>query len=425
MYVSRGPNVGTCDGFGGPEPSRRNVRMHVPRHLYDVVVVGARAAGAATALLLARLGYDVAVVDRQVFPSDTLSTHQIARPGVVQLHRWGLLDAVLRSGVPAIRQITFSAAGESVSRTVKHSAGVDLLVAPRRYVLDTIVADAAAEAGADLRLGVTVDGVRFAAGRAVGVYGHDHTGAPVELAARFVVGADGLGSRVARAVGADVIEDRGAPGAVQYAYFAGLSWPGIELIVAERALTGVFPTHHGEACIWICSPTEDAHQARHQAASREDAFTAYLHRSAPELAARLRMGRRMSPVTGMLRTPNYIRKAHGPGWALVGDAGYHRDALTGHGLSDAYRDAELLATALGQVMRGDLDPDTALAGYQRQRDRALRRVFDLTVALAGYPPVPEFVLLQKQLARALDAEASELAARPQLFTGDERQLATA
>jgi 2-polyprenyl-6-methoxyphenol hydroxylase-like FAD-dependent oxidoreductase len=400
--------------------------MQSPRHRHDVVVVGARAAGAATALLLARRGHDVVLVERDFLPSDTLSTHQVARPGVVQLRRWGLLDAVLSSGAPAIRQITFSAAGGSVTRAVKHSAGVDLLVAPRRYVLDTLVAQAAAGAGADLRLGVTVDGVRFDdAGRAVGVYGHDHEGAPVDLLARFVIGADGLGSRVARAVGAEVIEDRGAPGATQYAYYTGPSWHGIELIVSERALTGVFPTHHGQACIWICGPTADAHDARHKAASREDAFTAYLHRSAPELAARLRTGRRLSPVTGMLRAPNHLRQAHGPGWALVGDAGYHRDPVTGHGLSDAYRDAELLATALNQALSGDLDPDTALAGYQHHRDRALRRVFDLTVALAGYPPAAEFIRLQKQLARALDTEASQLAARPAPSLNDEHQLATA
>src|SRR6185436_6253804 len=103
------------------------------RRRHDVVIVGARAAGAATALLLARCGHDVALLDRAIFPSDTLSTHQIARPGVVQLHRWGLLPAVLASGAPAIRQVTFTADGESVSRTVKHRAGVDLLVAPRRY----------------------------------------------------------------------------------------------------------------------------------------------------------------------------------------------------------------------------------------------------------------------------------------------------
>jgi flavin-dependent dehydrogenase len=377
-------------------------------------------------LLLARQGYDVALVDRDVFPSDTMSTHQIARPGVVQLHRWGLLDAVLDSGAPAIRQITFSGAGEVVTRQVKHSAGVDLLVAPRRYILDSLVSDAAGAAGAELRLGVTVEGVRFDRdGRAIGVHGRGRSGTDVELGARYVIGADGIGSRVARAVGAEIIEDRGAPGAVQYAYFAGLPWYGIELIVAERALVGVFPTHHGEACIWICNPTADARRARRTAPSREDAFTASLHRYAPELAERLLTGRRTSRVSGMLRTPNYLRRAHGPGWALGGDAGYHRDALTGHGLSDAYRDAEFLATALDSAMRGNVDPHAALAGYQRQRDRALRDVFDITVALADYPPVPQFVLLQKQLARALDDEAVKLAALSPMFGINEHQLAIA
>src|SRR5215510_6542841 len=134
--------------------------MSADRHC-DVVVVGARAAGAATALLLARLGHDVVLVDRAVFPSDTVSTHQLARTGVVQLHRWGLLPAVLDSGAPAIRQVTFATPSESATRQIKDKSGVDLLVAPRRYILDAIVAQAAADAGADLRLGVTVTGLHL------------------------------------------------------------------------------------------------------------------------------------------------------------------------------------------------------------------------------------------------------------------------
>ena len=385
--------------------------MRSRRH--DVVVVGARAAGAATALLLARQGHDVVLVDRAVFPTDTLSTHQIARPGVVQLHRWGLLQAVLDSGAPEIRQVTFTAEGETVTKPVKDKAGVDLLVAPRRHVLDAIVADAAAEAGADVRFGVAVTGIRRnSAGRAIGIRGN-RNGVPVDIDASFVVGADGLNSVVARSVGAVVIEHRGDHGALQYAYYAGLAWDGIELYIADRALAGVFPTHHGEACIWIATPSADAHLARRRATSRADAFTAQLGSAAPELTDRLRQARRVSPITGMLRSPNIVRAAHGPGWALVGDAGYHRDAVTGHGLSDAYRDAELLATALHRALSGDTG---ALAGYQHRRDEALRDVFELTCALAAYPPVPEFVELQKRLARALDTEAAELAARsrPQL-----------
>jgi 2-polyprenyl-6-methoxyphenol hydroxylase-like FAD-dependent oxidoreductase len=380
------------------------------RRRHDVVVVGARAAGAATALLLARQGHDVVLVDRAEFPADTVSTHQIARPGVALLNRWGLLPAVLASGAPAIRRVTFTADGEAVTRTVKPKAGVDLLVAPRRYVLDTIVAEAAVRAGARVRYGVVVTGVRLDdAGRAVGVYGQDHTGADVEIGARFVVGADGLGSRVARSVGAEVVEYRGDAGAVQYAYFAGVPWDGIELHVADRALAGVFPTHHGEACIWVGSPSADAHAARRRAASRTEAFTAQLTAAAPELVARLRAGRRVSPVAGMLRTPNVLRRAYGPGWALAGDAGYHRDAVTGHGISDAYRDAHLLAAALDRVLRGGADESSALADYQRRRDSALREVFELTIALAAYPPVPEFVDLQKRLSRAIDVAAAELA----------------
>jgi flavin-dependent dehydrogenase len=384
-------------------------------HRHDVIVVGARAAGAATALLLARLGHDVVLLERAVFPADTVSTHQIARTGVVQLHRWGLLGAVLYSGAPAIRQVTFTAQGESTVRSIKDKAGVDLLVAPRRHILDTIVADAAAQAGADLRFGTTVTGVLLDdAGRATGVHGRGSTGAPFELRARFVVGADGLRSQVARSVRAEVIEDRGDHGAVQYAYYGGVAWNGIELIVADRALVGVFPTHDGQACIWICGPSVDAHAARRQAATREEAFTAYLDRTAPELAERLRDGQRRSAVTGMLRTPNLIRRAHGPGWALVGDAGYHRDAVTGHGLSDAYRDAELLADALDEALRYGARAAAALAEYERRRDAALRDIFELTCALASYPPVPEFVELQKRLSVAIDVEAAQLGAGREL-----------
>jgi 2-polyprenyl-6-methoxyphenol hydroxylase-like FAD-dependent oxidoreductase len=387
------------------------MRTECRRHA--VVIVGARAAGAATALLLGRLGHDVVLVDRAIFPADTMSTHQLARPAVVQLHRWGLLPAVLASGVPAIRQVNVTAAGESMRLVVKDKAGVDLLLAPRRYILDTIVAEAAVRAGVDMRPGVTVTGVRHDQdGRAVGVYGRDRSGNPVEIHARFIVGADGLRSRIARSVGAQIIEDRGDHGAMQYAYFSGLVWDGIELFVAERGLAGVFPTHHGEACIWVGTPSAEACAARRGAASRSQAFTAQLELTAPDLTARLRAGRRTSPVTGMLHAPNHLRRAYGQGWALVGDAGYHRDPVTGHGMSDAYRDAELLAVALHRALRGDIDDGTALARYQFQRDGALRDVFELTCALAQYPPVPEFVELQRQLSHSLDTEAAELAAWP-------------
>jgi flavin-dependent dehydrogenase len=380
---------------------------------HDVVVVGARVAGSATAMLLARLGHDVVVVDQASFPSDTVSTHSIARSGVVQLRRWGLLDEVLDSGAPAIRQVTFHAGGESVSRTIKHKAGVDLVVAPRRYVLDTILAAAAERAGVQVRPGVTVTGVqRDGRGRVVGVYGHDPAGAPVELAARYVIGADGLGSRVARSVGAAINEVRLADGAAQYAYYAGIPWAGFEFFVAPQSFAGVFPTHDEQACIWVCNPSADAKAVRRRTRSRVEAFGELLQRSAPQLAARLRHARRTSPVRGMIRQPNQVRQAFGPGWALVGDAGYHRDAVTAYGISDAFRDAELLAVALDQALGSDAEGTAALARYQQQRDQALREIFEITCRLAAYPAVPAFIELQKQLGAAIDTQAAALAARP-------------
>jgi flavin-dependent dehydrogenase len=379
---------------------------------HDVVIVGARVAGSATAMLLARLGYDVAVVDQATFPSDTLSTHSIARSGVVQLQRWGVLDEILDSGTPAIKQITFHASGESVTRPIKDKVGVDFLIAPRRYILDTILAAAADRAGATLRLGVTVTGVRRdGRGRAVGVYGRDHAGSAIEIGARYVVGADGLRSLVARSVDATVNEFRGANGATQYAYYSGIPWTGIEFFLGERSLAGIFPTHDGQACIWICNPSADAKQIRRRAGSRTEAFAQLLTHSAPQLAERLRHAHRVSPVRGMLRQPNQLRRAFGPGWALVGDSGYHRDAVTGYGISDAFRDAELLANALDHAINGGAG-SSALALYQQQRDQALREVFEITCRLATYPAIPTFIDLQRQLSAAIDKEAVALVARP-------------
>jgi flavin-dependent dehydrogenase len=393
------------------------------RSRHDVVIVGGRVAGSATAMLLARLGHDVVVADQASFPSDTVSTHSIARSGVVQLRRWGLLEEVLDNGAPAIRQVSFNASGESITRTIKAKAGVDFLVAPRRYVLDTILASAAEHAGAELRTGVTVTGVQQdGRGRVVGVQGRDRSGVRVDLGARFVIGADGLGSQVARSVGAPINEARLAGGATQYAYYEGIPWTGIEFFVAERSFAGVFPTHDGQACIWVCNPSADAKAVRRRTGSRVEAFGELLRRSAPELAERLRHARRTSPVQGVLRQPNQLRQAFGPGWALVGDAGYYRDAITAYGISDAFRDAELLAVALDQALAGRAEQATALGTYRQQRDQALREIFEITCRLAAYPPVPRFIELQKQLSAAIDRQAAALSARP---VPGERLLASA
>jgi flavin-dependent dehydrogenase len=377
--------------------------MTLVRRSHDVIVVGARVAGSALAGLLARLGHDVIVVDRVDLPSDTVSTHQIARTGMVALRRWNVADEVLASGSPALREVTFHRAEGSVTRPVRPLSEVEYFLAPRRYVLDTLLAEAAVRSGARLRTGLNVHGVRRAGnGRVTGVYGRDQRDGDVELSARFVVGADGLHSRIARSVGADVVDHRPDGGTAQYAYYTGLPWSGIEFYVADGALAGIFPTHDAEACVWICTPPTSG---------RRD-FDGELRWFAPDLARRLRDGRRTSPISGMRRSPNHLRRAGGPGWALVGDAGFHRDPISAHGISDAFRDAELLAACLDDALRGRVDEAVAMDAYGRQRDAALADVFDLTCALGDYPPVPEFLELMRQLGRAIDIEAAALADRP-------------
>jgi flavin-dependent dehydrogenase len=388
--------------------------MRTPhRAHHDVVVIGARCAGAATAMLLARAGHDVAVLDRARFPSDAVSTHGLVRGGVVQLARWGLLDAVLASGAPAVREVTFRRGDTEITRGVKNRFGVDHLVAPRRHILDALLVDAATAAGAQVRTGVTATGLRRdGAGRVVGVDARDSDGQPIEVTARYVVGADGVRSRVAGWVGAQVLQHFRAPSAALYLYVADARWPAYELHVAPNALAGVFPTHGGEACVWLCCPSSSLGALRTAGADRRAALLDRFGTVSPTLAERVRSGQITSGVRGAIDLPNHVRQPVGPGWALVGDAGYHRDPITGHGITDAFRDAELLAVAIDAALRDPADEQLAMTAYSQQSRTALQETFALTGALASFPHADRFVELQIQLSDALEREAEFLAALP-------------
>ena len=378
-----------------------------PHH--DVIVVGARCAGAATAMLLAERGLDVLVVDRAVLPSDTISTHSIARGGIVQLQRWDLLDDVLASGAPPIREVVFHAHGTSTRRTVKERAGVDHLLAPRRHVLDAILARAAVAAGATLRTGLHVDGLRRDDdGRVTGIFGQ-HDGTAVEQRARLVVGADGVRSRVTRSVDAAVTLAGPPTGATHYAYYHGLDWDAVEYFLGDRTFSGIFPTHDDQACVWVCLPAEDAAAVR-AAGDPATTFERLVAHASADLRARISGARRTSPARSATGLPNQARRPFGDGWVLVGDAGYHRDPITGHGITDAFRDAELAADAIHAALDGT-DETSALRAYEAERDRLARPIFDLTCQLGRFPDQTTFVELQRQLSQAIDLEATTLAAR--------------
>ena len=208
----------------------------------DVVVVGARCAGAATAMLLAAAGHDVLLVDRATFPSDTLSTHAIARSGVVQLNRWGLLPAVLDAGTPPIREVVFHAAARSVPRTVKDRMGVDMLVAPRRHVLDALLVDARRgrrRAADDRRDASTACDAATTAGSPVCVAGTTAAGSTSGPGSSSAPTGCARGSPAASAPRSPRSAGAGS-GAAHYAYFAG-DWPAMEYYVGDRAVRRGLP----------------------------------------------------------------------------------------------------------------------------------------------------------------------------------------
>jgi flavin-dependent dehydrogenase len=386
--------------------------MSVTKHRrrYDAVIVGARPAGAATGMLLARAGLRVLIVDRSQYGADTMSTHALMRGGVLQLSRWGLLDRVITAGTPPVRQATFYIGADRMTIAIKPADGVDALYAPRRTILDPILADAAASAGAEVRYGVTVKALEHdTAGRVTGIIGHDGSGRPVTAHAPLTVGADGMGSRVAHWVGAGADHLGAAVGSVTYGYWPGVPVDGYEWFFRPGAAAGAIPTNHGQTCVFAATTRERFR--RELVHDPDTGFQRLLADAAPELADRLAGTLPVGPLRRFPGRLGHLRRAAGPGWALVGDAGYFKDPITAHGLTDALRDAELLARAIMAVHAGESEEEALLNGYQATRDRLSLPLFAITDAIAAYTwDAVQVDALLKQLSAAMADEVDAILA---------------
>ena len=358
--------------------------------MYDVIVVGARCAGSPLAMLLARRGHRVLLLDRAAFPSDTFRQHFIRQPGVAHLRRWGLLSRVAATGCPAVRTMTVDAGDFPLTGTVAPADGDgdDAAYAPRRYVLDALLLEAAAAAGADVRTGFAVDDLLLADGAVRGVRGRAHGGAGVTERARVVVGADGQHSLVARTVRAPAYHVRPPVACYYHAYWSGVALRGLEVYRRGSRIILAFPTNGGRSGVTVGWP-----QSRFRAV-RADVERHYLATLdlVPELAARVRAGRREEPFAGSGDLPGYFRRAQGRGWALVGDAGYHKDPALAYGISDAFRDADLLAAALDAGLSGRRRLGAALLEYERRRDAAALPLYELNFEAARLAPPPPALL---------------------------------
>jgi flavin-dependent dehydrogenase len=377
---------------------------------HDVIVVGGRVAGASTAMLLARRGIRVLLLEKAAAPgTDTLSTLALMRAGVLQLRRWGLLDRIKAAGTPAIRRTIVHYGDEAVVVPVKQKAGVDELFAPRRTVLDRILVEAAAEAGADVRFGSTVNGFVWNGDAVAGVQGRDRGGRAFEARAPLVIGADGRHSVVARAVNPAVTWQGTVSGACLYAFWTGVEAPGYEWFYRPGSGAGVIPTNDGRVLVWVGTDTERfVNEISHDV---ENGFQSLMEEAAPEAVELVAEGKREGRIHGFPGAPSYLRKPWGPGWALVGDAGSFRDPLSAHGISDALRDSEFLARAVPSYLDDSSGNGAPLAAYERHRDEAARPLAEIMDVVASYQwTMPELQELLKAFSKAMNHEVDMLAA---------------
>ena len=303
--------------------------------MYDAIVVGARCAGSPTALLLARQGYRVLLVDRAIFPSDTMSGCTIHQPGVARLRRWGLLDKLIASDCPPLTEFAFDVGPFALTGTQPAADGESTAYRPRRTVLDKILVDAAIGAGVEVREGFSVQEVLGDGDRVTGIRGRARGGVTLTERAHLVIGADGLRSIVARSVQAPTYHSQPTLTCNYYSFWSGVPVPGPELYVRDGRFVVAVPTHDGLTIINAAWPREEFHTVR---ADIEGSYFKALD-LAPGLAERVRSGRREERFVGTGDVPNFFRKPFGLGWALVGDSGYHKDPITAQGMTDAFRDA--------------------------------------------------------------------------------------
>jgi 2-polyprenyl-6-methoxyphenol hydroxylase-like FAD-dependent oxidoreductase len=361
--------------------------------MWDAIVVGARCSGSTTAMLLARAGHRVLVVDRSHFPSDVISTHFLWPHGASYLNRWGLLDEVL-AVTPAHTTIEMVTEGIPLSGTVPlsllreyfrqlhgdDSGVVQTYTSVRRRVLDKILLDAAVRAGAEVREGVTVEELLIEDDRVVGIRARGRGGSPSEERARIVIGADGRNSFVARTLRLPKFDERPRCTFAYWSYFAGISSDQARIHRRGRLAMAAVPTNFGQTMTLVWGPNAWAPAFRRDVAGN---FHRALDFVDADFGDQIRAASQVDRLYGTLDQSAFLRPMSGPGWVLVGDAESFKDQCTAIGMTHAFRDAELVATALNEWLADARPLDIALKDYEaRRRSQSAAAYYDYVGTLA-------------------------------------------
>ncbi|MEU8181954.1 NAD(P)/FAD-dependent oxidoreductase [Micromonospora sp. NPDC049047] len=366
---------------------------------YDVIVVGARTAGSPTAMLLARRGWRVLLVDRMTFPSDMMSSHFIHAYGVARLARWGLLDRLLKTGCPPVDRLASDWGPIQLTGTPPPYEGYRFGVCPRRIVLDHLLLQAAQEAGVEVEQAAGVTGLLGDADRVTGVRLRRQGRAPVDVTARYVVGADGMRSFVARTVNAEEYHTIPSLTTTYLTYWENLPMDRLLIHWRPGRCVPAIPTHDGLTV--VLSGWSHDEWRRYRSDVEGNYLETVRTQTSPEFAERFQDARRVHKFVGTHDVPNFFRRPYGPGWALVGDAGYHKDPVTALGISDAFRDVELVSDALHQSLAGERTEEEAFGHYQRRRDELAEPIFRYTIEQARYLPLTNMQML---VLRALEID---------------------
>jgi flavin-dependent dehydrogenase len=349
----------------------------------DVLIVGARCAGAPLAMLLARKGFAVTAYDKCAFPSDAISTHFIWPIGVAALHRWSIWESILAAWPAICHKAYSSGAGGELTGPLHEVDGINYAISLRRFKLDALLVKAARQAAAEIREHSAVDELIVENDAVVGIRGHDiASGEHFEERAAIVVGADGKDSFVAREVGAPKYNEAPSLTASYYTYVVDEETDPDMLEVYRRPPREfvLFPTDGGLTMVNLVIGAALVPEFRKRVTA--NFFSAF--DECPELATRIRRAKRVAPIKGAVHMPNYYRKSYGPGWALVGDAGYHRDPIRAQGIHDAFLDAEDLAFAIERGLKHRGSMESALHKRQEMRDDRTRSPYQIALQAAGF-----------------------------------------